>query len=242
MIKHLLSWPKVIAHRGASAYAPENTMAAFEKARSLGGKWIEFDVTLSLNGDIFVFHDDFLHRTTNGSGQIIEASSEYIQTLDAGAWFDKRFYAERVPRLQTVITWLAKHPMQANIEIKTYPTEQLTLAVLAMLEKEWPKQKPSPLISSFDYKALQICHQQRPDLPLGYLLDKIPQNWLEKARQIQCASINVSRRIATKQLIQRMKAESYAVCVYTVNRRTEAFKLLDWGVDAVFSDYPDLLS
>ena len=77
----------LIAHRGAAPYAPENTFAAFEKARELGARSIEFDVMMSADGELFVFHDTTFKRTTNGRGQFGDASSEYIASLDAGSWF-----------------------------------------------------------------------------------------------------------------------------------------------------------
>ncbi len=233
---------KVIAHRGASAYVPENTLLAFETALDLGSHWVEFDVTLSQDGEAFVFHDDVLNRTSNGQGDFIASSSDYIRSLDAGAWFHKKFRNLRIPTLQETLMWLIEHQVHANIEIKSYPTSQLTRTVLEQITAHWPKTSLLPLVSSFDYQALCLCHQMRPDLPLGWLLDKWPDDWLEDAKAIDCFTINLSRQIATKKRIQQIKAAGYAVCVYTVNRRTEAFKLFDWGVNAVFSDYPNLLS
>lgn len=233
---------KVISHRGASAYVPENTLLAFETALDLGSHWVEFDVTLSHDGEAFVFHDDTLNRTTNGKGDFISASSSYIRSLDAGAWFHKKYCNLRIPTLKETLIWLLEHHVHANIEIKSYPTSQLTLTVLEQIEQYWPKISPLPLVSSFDYQALRLCHQKRPDLPLGWLLDKWSDNWLEDAKAIDCFAINLSRQIATQKRIQQIKSAGYAVCVYTVNRRSEAFKLFDWGVNAVFSDYPDLLS
>lgn len=241
MINDNINLEKVIAHRGASAYAPENTLIAFQTALDLGCHWIEFDVTLSQDGVAVVFHDDVLNRTTNGHGEITQASSAYIQTLDAGSWFHRRFRGLHVPTLKEVLLWLGEQPMQANIEIKTFPDSRLAAAVLAGIAQYWPKEKPWPLISSFDEQALVYCHTHRPDIPRAWLLDHWPSDWLHKARQLHCVAINVSHRLATAERIQHIIQAGYMVCVYTINRRHQAFSLLDLGVTAVFSDYPDLL-
>lgn len=237
----LYTLDKIIGHRGAAAYAPENTMPAFEMAWRLGCRWVEFDVMLSQDGEVFVFHDDTLQRTTNGQGQLVMQQASYIRALDAGSWFGQAFQAVRVPSLREVLTWLVEHDMQANIEIKASPTADLTLAVLDLIDECWNKNKPLPLVSSFDYQALRTCHQQRPGLPLGLLCHDWPENPLDLAEAIDAFSIHLSHKIAKKYRIERIKAAGYNVAVYTVNRRSLAFKLIDWGVDALFSDYPDLL-
>src|SRR5687767_2537589 len=110
--------PPVIAHRGASFYAPENTMAAFRKAAQLGVNWVEFDVVATKDGMPVVFHDDELNRTTNGVGMLSDYSHAYLQTLDAGSWFDARFAGETIPTLAQVLTFLAEMKLNANIELK----------------------------------------------------------------------------------------------------------------------------
>ncbi|MBV9574993.1 MAG: glycerophosphodiester phosphodiesterase, partial [Gammaproteobacteria bacterium] len=98
--------PPVIAHRGASAYAPENTMAAFVKAVQLGIKWIEFDVMATVNGEPIIFHDETLDRTTNAQGEVHHHSYAYLQTLDAGAWYQPFFSGEKIPTLQQVLQFM----------------------------------------------------------------------------------------------------------------------------------------
>ncbi len=235
---------RLIGHRGASAYAPENTMAAFSKAYELGCRFIEFDVMLSADGEPFVFHDDRLKRTTNGRGEIGLVTAEYLRSLDAGGWYSKKFRGEKIPLLKETLVWLNTTGMQANIEIKPYPgtTEQTAIAVLTHVNCNWPSDKPLPLVSSFDHRALTLCRSISPELPLGLLLDKWDKNWLQKARDLQCFSVHLSRRIATAKHVLEIKEHGYQVYVYTVNRKRKAAKLFSYGVDAVFSDYPDLLS
>jgi glycerophosphoryl diester phosphodiesterase len=233
---------QVIGHRGAAAFAPENTMASFKKAHELGCAFIEFDVMLSADGEPFIFHDNSLRRTTSGRGEFGLATSEYIQSLDAGKWFSRRYHGEKVPTLRETLLWLAESGVQANIEIKPTPgtAAETTVAVLTQISRYWPENKPLPLISSFNLEALQLCRSFSPEMPIGLLLEQWQENWLGLARDLGCYSVHLGHRFATRERIESIKKEGYAVCVYTVNRRRLAAKLFDWGVDAVFSDYSQL--
>lgn len=234
---------KIIAHRGASAYAPENTIAAFDKALAMGSRCIEFDVMCSQDGEPFVFHDDNLKRTTNGKGEVGKVEASYIQGLDAGSWFSKHYKEERVPHFNEVLKWLSFSAVQANIEIKPYPgtAEQTTTAVLSALNRFWPADKPLPIISSFSMEVLVLCRSIAPEMPLGLLLCDWDAQWLEKAKQLDCYSIHFNRKVLNAERVKEVKDHGYIVCSYTVNRKRLANKLFKWGVDAVFSDYPDLL-
>lgn len=234
---------RIIGHRGASGYAPENTRAAFEKALALGCRYIEFDVMLSGDGEPFIFHDDNLKRTTNGYGEFGLVTADYLRSLDVGRWFSKKFKDEKIMSLQETLQWLLESDVHANIEIKPYPgtTEQTAIAVLTHINRYWPQDKKLPLVSSFNHDALALCRTISPEIPLGLLLDKWQDDWLQLARDLQCFSVHLSRRAATAARVAAIKQEGYMVYVYTVNRKRQAVKLLSWGVDAVFSDYPDLL-
>jgi glycerophosphoryl diester phosphodiesterase len=234
---------QIIAHRGASAYAPENTMAAFNKALDFGINYVEFDVMLSADGHPFVFHDETLKRTTNGRGEFGRVTAEYIQSLDAGSWFSERFKHEKIPSLRGMLDWLLANNVQANIEIKPYPgmNEETTVAVLTELNRCWPMEKPLPLVSSFEWDALILCRSLSPELPLGLLMHEWRDDWLKQAKKLSCFSVHLYSRIATQARIQLIKAEGFSVFVYTVNHPRSARKFFNWGVDALFSDYPDLL-
>lgn len=234
---------RVIAHRGASAYAPENTFSAFDKALALGSSMIEFDVMLSQDGEAFVFHDESLIRTTNGRGEFNEVSAQELQKLDAGSWFSRHFSGEKIPLFTDVLKWLTFTNMQANIEIKPYPgtAEKTTINVLTQINRYWPNKKPLPLISSFDLTVLTLCHDLAPEMPLGLLLDSWEEDWLDKAKKLDCFSMHFNKNVLTESRIKEVKTQNYDLYVYTVNRKKHAQHLLSWGVDAVFSDYPDLL-
>ena len=234
---------KIIGHRGASAYAPENTIAAFNKALSMGCRFVEFDVMCSADGEPFIVHDDNLKRTTNGRGEVGLVTSTYLQSLDAGSWFSRQFKGETIPHFKEVLKWLSFSDVQANIEIKPYPNavEQTVIAVLSHINRYWPHTKALPLISSFDWEALLLCRSIAPEMPLALLFHDWDEQWLQKAKQLDCFSLHFNRKILTAARVKAVKDQGYVVCVYTVNRQRLANKLFSWGVDAVFSDYPDLL-
>ncbi len=234
---------KIIAHRGAAAYAPENTMASFQKAKNLGASCVEFDVMLSADGEPFIFHDENLKRTTNGRGEFGQMNAEYLQSLDAGSWFSKSYKNEKIPHLKTVLEWLISASMDANIEIKPYPgqAEQTSTVVLSYLNRFWPMDKKLPLISSFDREVLTLCRSLSPEMPLGFLMHEWQDDWLKEAQTLQCYSVHLNRQITTPSRVQAIKDQGFLVFVYTVNRSRLARKLFSYGVDAIFSDYPDLL-
>lgn len=240
----MLGVEQIIGHRGASAYAPENTLCSFNKALALGCKFIEFDVMCSVDGEPFVIHDECLKRTTNGQGDVGLVESSYLQGLDAGSWFSRQFKGEAIPHFKEVLQWLSDSGMQANVEIKPYPgtDEQTATAVISHIHRYWPQGKDLPLLSSFSWEALTFCRSIAPEMPLGLLLHEWDNRWLEKAKQLDCCSIHFNRRVLTEQRVKAVKAQGYILCAYTVNRKRLANKLFGWGVDAVFSDYPDLLT
>lgn len=234
---------KVIGHRGASSYAPENTIASFDKALALGCRFIEFDVMCSVDDEPFVIHDDNLKRTTNGHGDVGQVDSAYMRSLDAGSWFSRHYKNEPIPHFKEVLKWLSFSGISANIEIKPYPgtDEQTAITVMSHINRYGPKEN-TLLVSSFSWDALLLCRSIAPEMPLGLLLDTWDKDWLQKAKQLECFSIHFNRKILTEERIREVKSEGYILCAYTVNRKRLAHKLFSWGVDAIFSDYPDLLA
>lgn len=125
---------QVIAHRGASAYAPENTMAAFRLAHEMGADWFELDCTLTKDGEVLVIHDDTVDRTTPAEGHVWDMELAELQTLDAGSWKDARFAAERLPTLDETLDF-AKGRLGVYIEVKGSDDDrELESKILALAE------------------------------------------------------------------------------------------------------------
>ena len=234
---------RVIGHRGAAAYAPENTLISFQKASELGCKYIEFDVAQSRDEELFCFHDDSLFRTTGAAGEFANIDASEIKSLDAGQWFSNKFRGTSIPTLQDAIFWLNQKNIQANIEIKPVNGQIMSISksVIHTVTKYWSPAKPLPLLSSLNYKVLQLLHKMAPDMPIAYVLNAWPDDWLQRMQKINCKVLNINKKIATLSKVKQALAADIEVNVFTVNRRSQAKKFFRWGVSHVFSDHPDLL-
>lgn len=232
--------PPIIAHRGVSAQTPENTLAAFLKARQLGLNWVEFDVMLAATGEAVVIHDDDLKRTTNGEGRVIDCSYHYLKTLDAGSWFNPVFANEGIPLLQEVLNLLCHLQLAANLEIKPLPGyEQATVQCVLEVLQENKASLPAPLlISSFSPLVLQMIRKTSTSLLLGVLMDEWHANWQDLCAEVQCISVNLNHMLLNRTRVEEIKAQGYFVLAYTINNIERAWELLSWGVDALFSDCP----
>lgn len=236
----MLQLPKLIGHRGLKGLAPENTLAAINKAKEHGFSWVEFDVMLAACGEAVIFHDHLLSRTTNASGYIARKSFAELCQLDAGAWFNHAYTGERIPTLAAALEFLKQQQLQANIEIK--PTRGADIAtaqkVLQVIDNCWPKQAAAPIISSFSLTSLYTVRQLNQHIPLGILYNKLPRNWQQAATELTCSSIHLNQAHLNLTQIKTVKASNRLVLAYTVNNDTLANSLFNWGVDAVFTDYP----
>ncbi len=236
--------PPVIAHRGASSYAPENTMTAFTKAIQLGVKWIEFDVTLSADDVPVIFHDDKLERTTDGKGYIWSHPYSVLAKLDAGSWFDPMYSSERIPTLLEVLEFLGNYGVAANIELKSQPGHEEKLVKRILQDMAKLKSSPMPeqlLFSSFSIDALRYLRKYAPERQLGLLQHEWHHEWRSICTQLGCVSINVNKKILTPDFADEIKNMNMFLLVYTVNDPARARELYSMGVDAVFSDNPDII-
>jgi glycerophosphoryl diester phosphodiesterase len=229
--------PPVIAHRGASGYAPENTMIAFVKAAQLGVRWVEFDVMESADGAAIIFHDETLDRTTNGRGLLDQYSYHYLHSLDAGSWFSTQFAGERIPTLKELIEFLQEANLSANLEIKPMPGKEERL--VKRILKELADSKVNILFSSFSIPALKYLRSFAPESQIGLLLHEWEPNWEALCHDLNCVSVHVNEEIMTEESAKKIKAMDKALVCYTVNDVARAKALRKMGVDAVFSDVPD---
>jgi glycerophosphoryl diester phosphodiesterase len=234
--------PKVIGHRGACGHAPENTLASLRRAAALGTSFIEIDVTLTRDNAAIIQHDSDVRRCTNGQGPVLLKSLEEVRALDAGSWFAPEFKGERIPTLAEAIKTVQELGLGLNLEIKPTVGWQIPTAahVAAELKDHWPEDIPL-LISSFGVECLIEVRKTLPDVPLGYLTDAIPPDWDKRMAEYDCASLHCERHYVTKEHITAIRDAGYRVLVYTVNDPEEAKKLLDWGADAIITDFPDLM-
>ncbi len=233
--------PAVIGHRGAAGHAPENTVAGFVKAASLGVRWVEFDVRLTRDKQAIVLHDEYLERTTNGSGLVSGRDWKDIKNYDAGSWYDPEFSCETIPTLHKAILTLQELGLGANLEIKSSPgREHESGKIIAILiKKHWPKSLPPILISSFQPDCLAAVKEQAPDLKRALIVDKVPFDWEEKLQVLGCQGLHCRHDKLNKNLARQITVRGFSLRCYTVNDFKRAELLFKWGVESVFSDYPD---
>lgn len=236
-------FPKIFAHRGASAYAPENTLVAMEIAKEKGATAIECDVVLTADNHPIIFHDALVDRTTNSKGAIAEMTLAQVNHLDGGSWFSDTFSHEPVPTLDALLIKCVALGLWVNLEIKPTPgREKLTVEkTMESISRCWPADVGPPLYSSFCEKTLMLLREQWLDVPIGMLYETWDEIDFDKAKRLKAVSIHLEKDAFTQERIQYLRNEGYVACAYTVNDAEEARALQAMGVTSCFSDYPDLL-
>lgn len=236
----------IIAHRGASAYYPENTMAAFRGAVEMNAEMIELDVLLSKDGVPVVFHDATLEAHTNGSGNVSDYTLEELKQLDAGSWFDNRFSDQQIPTLEEVLQF-ASDKVALNIEIKTEAvTDQLKGGVeeksLKLVRKY--KMEEHVLFSSFDYRAVSHFKQLGNNISVALLYNnRWPNHRLphELINEYRADAFNCSYRQLTKKRLASLRSHHIPSFIYTVDKKSRMRKLIAAGINGIFTNKPDLL-
>lgn len=239
----LITLPPVIGHRGAAAYAPENTLAGFRVAAGLGVSWVEFDVQLSADKVPVVIHDHRLDRTTDAIGLVRRTPLAQLQRLDAGIWLGPGFAGERIPTLTETLAEIAALGMGVNIEIKPAKGWEIETArrVLVVAAETWPREAPPPLVSSFARVCVEVAREIVPQWPRGFLCNTLPDDWRPAAEALGCATVHCNHKRLTAARVAAIRAAGFRVLAYTVNDPAEARRLWGWGVESVFSDVPGLL-
>ncbi len=237
-----LKLPKIIGHRGACGYAPENTIESIHTAADLGVEWVELDVKITKDEVPIIFHDDTLDRTTNGTGNIAERTYAEIQELDAGSWYGESFIGAKIPSLEEVIDVLLERDLGLNLEIKPCPGREKETAEVALdlLSTIWDEHDRL-LISSFQNVSLEAAMDVAYDWHRGLLLpEEWPDNWAELADYLDVSTVNVNAATVTRDQVESIMDMEKQILAYTVNSPEQARQMQSWGVDGIFSDVPDI--
>lgn len=238
MLNHFPT-PIIFAHRGASAHAPENTLAAFELAVAQGAPAVELDVKLTSDRYLVVLHDHTLQRTTNGSGLLAATSFEALRELDAGSWKDAKFAGEKVPLLEEVLEVVGKKVL-INIELTNYttPYDGLPHEVIALVQKHGLQDRV--IFSSFNFNNLILAKKNLPETPCGQLILPGRTGWLERlaARFIQIEAEHPFTADVDEAYVERTHKRDRRVHVWTVNDPADMRRLRSFGVDGIFTDDP----
>jgi glycerophosphoryl diester phosphodiesterase len=229
----------VIAHRGASGYAPENTMAAFRRAVAMGATFIETDLHLSRDARFVAIHDDTVDRTSNGHGSVHELTRAELLRLDVGSWFGGEFASERIPTLEEILLFAKKHDVDFYLELKPGGSWGGEHALIGTLRESGEIART--VVISFDAAILANVRKIEPTLMTGLLHDGTLVEPLDKALEVGARQIVVRGDLVSPWMLKEAKRHDLQVICWTINHPAHMRMLMDAGVDGMMSDYPDRL-
>ncbi|WP_209121320.1 glycerophosphodiester phosphodiesterase family protein [Alkalihalobacillus sp. BA299] len=237
----------IVAHRGATGYAPENTMAAFQKAIEMKADFIELDVQMSEDGELVVIHDTTVNRTTNIDSveqvMVKDLTVKELKQLDAGSYFGTKFVGEQIPTFEEVLdTFYGK--IGFVIEIKApnlyLGIEQKVAEIL--IERNLNKPcNGEILVQSFDFNTVKKLHELLPDVPRAVLTSKKKDLTDTRLKEFTFYAdyVNTSRRLVTKKLVNKIHSLDMKIMTWTVRKKDQVAPLVNAGVDGIITDYPD---
>lgn len=237
--------PYVVAHRGISGKAPENTLAAFTLACETPGiDMIELDVRLSKDEEVIVLHDRTLQRTSTGNGAARNYTVAEIKEFDAGSWYDPSFSKERIPTLREVLA-LVDRRRWVNIELKShffFPEKRELLEQKVIETVHSMHYRDHVLYSSFDHRMVASIKRHDPLAATGVLFSfyrdygRMPS---KLARRAGAAVFVCAKHELTQRMVDDARRAGLAVYVYTLNTTANVSKMVEMGVDGILSDIAD---
>lgn len=236
----------VIAHRGASMYAPENTHSAFKLAIDMEAEMIELDLLLSKDGIPVVFHEEELKRTTGFDGILGNYTLDELKKLETGSWFSDEYEGEPFPTLREVLEY-TKGKIAVNIEIKHESVTDTAVGGIVdkalSLVREF-EMEDNVIFSSFDYRVMEHLNQLEPTISKAILYEKEQSGELSPSQLVekyQVDAFNCSHRQLSEEWIEELNANDIPFFIYTVNDERLMRRLIKSGARGIFSDKPDVL-
>jgi glycerophosphoryl diester phosphodiesterase len=225
----MLQLPKVIGHRGAKAYAPENTLASFREAQRRGATWVETDIKLTADNVPIVMHDASLKRTTGVDRLVAETRRAELPG--------------EVPTFEEAIACFRELGLGCNVEIKPDAGREVETAevVVATLRRCWPATLPSPLLSSFKEASLAAAREAAPEFARAILLEDVADDWRVRADRVGAVGVNADGRKLGAARAREIKQAGFSLGVYTIDDPALARALVGMGVDCVITDMPDVI-
>lgn len=230
----------IFGHRGASAYAPMNTLPAFELAASQGADGVELDVHFSKDKQLIVLHDFTVDHTTDGKGFARDMTLAQLKTLDAGSKKDPKFAGVQIPTLDEVFQAIGQK-LYVNVEIKseTEDTDGVEQAVADCLRRNNMQERV--IVSSFNPLALKRFREIMPEVPIGYLYMTDDQPFSEVMETLPHEARHPHYPMVDQAYMEWAKSKNYRVNTWTVNDPARAVELKRLSVDAIITDTPDVM-
>lgn len=227
----------IIAHRGDSSAAPENTLPALSSSAAVGSEYLEVDIRVSKDGVPIVIHDSTVDRTTDGTGVVAEMTFDQLRALDAGSWFDETFAATRIPTLDEVLAHAAEHGTRVLLEYKGTWKRSGVGTTMEMIEAAGLEDRV--IAQSFSAKTVANISDVAPDLPVGWLVESIDASVVATARTIGADAVNPT--IATAQTVAMAHRAGLGVFVWTHDADADWEELTAMGVDGIVTNRPEAL-
>jgi glycerophosphoryl diester phosphodiesterase len=231
--------PWIIAHRGASGHAPENTIAAFQRAVELGATFIETDLHLTRDARFVAIHDAVLDRTTNGHGAVREFTLAGVKELDAGMWFDRQFMGQRIPTLEEVLAFASEHDVVFYLELKFEAAWGMHHTLAATIQSSGNAART--IVISFDPGTLKAMRQVDASIMMGLLVEKARPDMVKAALDAGARQLCPRADLVTRDLVERAHGADLQVVTWTVNDAPQMRAMIEAGVDGIMTDLPDRL-
>ncbi len=228
---------RIVAHRGASAVAPENTLAALRAARAAGADWVEVDVSLLGDGTPVLCHDPTLDRCSDRTGPLADLRAADLAGIDAGGWFDPRFAGEPLPRLDAALAEIAALGLAVNLEMKPHGRDpERDADALARALAAGPQL--TVLVSSFDHTALAALRRRRPETRLAALWWTPPEDWPDRLAALGADALHMDHRRLAPDHLRAARAAGVDLRVYTCNEPERLAWARTEGLAGVVTDDP----
>lgn len=230
----------IIAHRGASKSAPENTMAAFQKSYEQGAYGIETDVQLTKDNVPVLMHDITLERTTNTTGYLNKFTYQELLELDAGSWFGKAFVGERIPSLESLLKWVKEKTLYLHLELKNNKLvyRHMEETVYELLRHYQLLNRTT--ISSFNSTSLKRLKALSNHMKTAFIISKKRKNAALHARQLGANAVHIKYRLLKNKVIKQCREANLDLCVFTVNKPVHMSKCFKNQCNSIITDYPDI--
>lgn len=231
--------PALIAHRGYSARAPENTLAAIRAAAEAGIRWVELDVQCLADGTPVIWHDAHMARCSNGRALLANLNLEQARGYDVGSWFSPEFSNERIVTLDEALDEAERLNMGINLELKVCLARDPVRLVNHVVPKLKGRLKDKLLVASYSQEALYHARKLDHDLPLSIIYDeKVPRTWTWDVERVNAVSVHANWEHINTEQMKEIKAAGLTMICYTINDPKAFAPWWKRGVDSVISDDP----
>lgn len=228
----------IIAHRGASKHAPENTLPAFEMAYQAGAEGIETDVQLTKDHVPVIIHDEHLRRTTNGKGFIKDYTISELKQLDAGSWFSAKYAGTPLLTLEEFLIWARSKHLQLNIELKNNKIDYPHIEAIVVDMLDAYQLTGYTTISTFNQDSVKKLRQNHPHVEIAWLTSKRRKDLSRYALELGADALHIKYRLLGRNLLKSCQRDQVKVRVYTVNTTKKLLTCFKRQCHGIFTDVP----